>query len=239
VKCTDEELVSTSTAYYGPTSVFVQLLKLDIPIEGWTTMHMSAQQDQQLLDAVTLWDDFDSPKPQLPPPHVAFPLISIFYQSINIFYPVFTSGSLENLYTAFTNSPQVDSDSGNLYTLYLAFAISMHLLCKADRRMAGKSTGYFRQAVREWQSSSKMKRTSTVRVGILLCIYILMNPSAGDVWRMVGFVCRICLDLTNLKIDNQMHEERYESALLYRTSYCLEWYVQPLPHLSAHRLLSQ
>ncbi|KIW32556.1 uncharacterized protein PV07_04087 [Cladophialophora immunda] len=210
-----EKLDATLT-FYGHTSVFVQMGQM-----SHQALHLAAfstpGHGQSWSSRTSLLAGIPPLDTDLPPPSVATTLMTLFGHSINIFYPICRQEMLDELYVAAS-----DGDSTASVTLSLILAISTHIIGKADRRMAAWSSTYFLKAMREWQWSNETCRSKTLRIAILTCIYILLNPAAGDVWRVLGLVSRLCLDLANIKVERQSQEEREENALLHRTAYCLE-----------------
>ncbi len=161
------DMVSSSGAFYGPTNVFVQLLKLGRPVDNHK-VHLMCERSQGLFSSTSPFGKVIATDISLPPSSEANFLISIFRKSVNVFYPTFQQATIEGLYAAASDESQPNAGSGSIPTLYLVCAIVMHTLSKTDRRMAGTSVSYFQQALSEWQRSSEVSRTGTVRIGVLL-----------------------------------------------------------------------
>jgi hypothetical protein len=107
---------------------------------------------------------------------------------------------------------------------FLILAIGTRLLSKtADSRLLFDSYSYFRTAISDIKRLHKCLlpiSTSSLQCNVLLCIFLLLDPSWGNVWRVMGHTCRLSLELNSLRANEDDPGEL--EAALYRTVYQLE-----------------
>ncbi len=220
-------MVLACSNFFGPTSVFAQLLRVKSPVGILKEVTLSGGK-QTLYPATQICDYLILKNVALPPKSAASALLLVFHHSINTFYTVFGLEQINQIRDAIYDSSRIGQiGTWETPTIYLIFAISLQLISKGDPHMAAAAAAgaFFHEAVREWETSVEPYGTATIRIVILVCIYVLLNPSAGDVWRLLGFVSRICLELANDDDNSDTGKEREEHSILYRTVYCLEWQV--------------
>ncbi|KIW28241.1 uncharacterized protein PV07_07920 [Cladophialophora immunda] len=221
IAISNNELLSCTTAYFGPTNPFVRLLKESKLVQGCFPSYQPTIQRRNVPTS-QIYDALGPLNAELPSHSLVLSLIRIFNASINIFYPAVTQRRLSEIYTYLSQASEHHGSSRwQIPTLYLIFAISLYLSSKEDRRLAGLSVTYFTNSITEWQASKGLSNTHNIRIRLLLCIYVLLNPTAGDIWRLLGFVCRLCLDMASTNADRD-DEETQEIFALYRAVYCLE-----------------
>jgi hypothetical protein len=167
----------------------------------------------------------------VPAAELAVSLLQFFSTSINVFYPVLTQDRLQDIHIYLDQKIADDElDGWHHPTAYLIFAISLHLMSKEDRHLAALSSEYFKAAISKWQSLKELRRVPTIRMRLLVCIYVVLNPTAGDIWRLLGFLTRMCISMENSSGSQVTDMEREEESMLYRTTFCLEWWVALVKH---------
>jgi hypothetical protein len=75
------------------------------------------------------------------------------------------------------------------------------------------------------EHSSIISNLYLLRRILLICMYLLLSPSTGDIWRNLGFAVRLYFDMAHRPTEGD--EELFDGQLhmLSRTIYCIEWYV--------------
>lgn len=195
----------TSPAEYGTLQFFgPSTAMVEIPATSTTDTSSPVH-----LDAES-W--FLSPgcNTDMPPPHVRNEILQEM-KPLNIIYPVFHES--DEFLHLFTQKPDLQSTPESL----LIIAICLQLRSRTDQRYKSSATGYFNGAIRTHLSLDPMPPMRQTQLLTLECIFILLCPPSGDIWRMVGAAVRACVELCE-----EHHPPSPSSQQLLRTVFCLE-----------------
>lgn len=161
-----------------------------------------------------------------PPIAVASVLFRVFSYSVNVFYPTIKENHLatilETVYQPGHVAPGQDWD-----IFYLIIAIGSYLSRKTGMEMAIAPHVYFQKAISHLEQSRHswigQHQLLLLQRTILICIFLLLSPVSGDIWRNLGFAIRFYFDLSHRPSEHDgMDEELMQ--MLTRTLYCLERY---------------
>ena len=157
---------------------------------------------------------------------MALSLFRIFSNSINIFYPTLKAQHVDEIVESAYNDQDCTRLGQDHDLFYLILAISSHVARKSDIGLPFTPSVYFEKAI------SHLEQTRHSWIGpnqilllqrtILICIYLLLNPSSGDIWRNLGFAIRFYFDLSHRPSEHDGIDEDL-MCILTRTLYCLEW----------------
>jgi len=160
--------------------------------------------------------------PELPPKATTTMLLEVFNHSVNVIYHIIDEAVLSDIfkgvYEGATTIGPFDEQA-----LYLVIAIALQVLSKGDPSLSATSLAYFRQStVNSRTGSLELKRYSlqSLRSTLLVCIYVLLRPQAGDIWRLVAFASRVCFDIGNMSKRDQAEHRAY--FLMYQTLHCID-----------------
>jgi hypothetical protein len=209
-----------STVFFGVTSTVSQLVELrcctTLSEKDFRHSPKLTNDNLKALQKLTI-----QRRPTLPPQATTMALLSVFNNSFNVVCHVISMEALQqicaNVYGG--NEPR---DIFDLQTLHLVLAVSLQLLSHRDRSLSNTAQAYFQEVASDsGRISSLLQRNSlkSLRVAILLCAYVSLRPSSGDIWRLVGFASRLCLGMINAP-RSQSEKETFE--LLYQTLLCLD-----------------
>lgn len=210
---------SADTMFFGPTSALSQLAGQHvsaIPAENeeqsWPkTTHMGLR---------TLSRQIFRQELNLPPEATASMLVEVFKNSINTLCYIINHNELDRIQTGLYEHTN-GLDPFDVKSYYLILAISLQVLSKGDPSLSATSAAYFQHAMKSGSCES-LKRYSitSFRSGMLICVYMMLRPHTGDIWRMIGFACRVCFDIGNMS--KRTSEEEQEYILVYRTLYSID-----------------
>ncbi|RSL45782.1 hypothetical protein CEP54_014130 [Fusarium duplospermum] len=164
--------------------------------------------------------------PAAPPPMpTAMSLFRLFARSANVFYPILQPAMLDEILTqCYTNDGRyLQSDTRVFFFLVLAVSSCIGQVSQANA--STEAEGYFRSAVSEMSTAcnhaSRAENIALLQRTLLICLYLLLSPGSGDVWRHIGFAIRHFFDLAHRP---SMEEDEFHDILctLTRTLYCLE-----------------
>lgn len=216
------DLTHQSTVFFGVTSTISQLAELrcctTLSEKDFRFSPKSTSDSLKLLQKLTIQH-----RPTLPPQATTMALLSVFSNSINVICRVISIEALQQT-CAYIYAGNDCTDVFELQTLHLVLAISLQLLSKRDHSLSNTAQAYFHEVASDsGRISSLLQRNSlrSLRVAILLCIYVLLRPNSGDIWRLVGFASRLCLGMINTPRSNKSEKETFE--LLYQTLLCIDW----------------
>ena len=210
-----------STIFFGATSAISQLAEL----KCCTTL---SEKDFRLSPKLT--DDSLKSlqrltiqhRPTLPPQATTMALLSVFNNSLNVVCHVISIEALHQTCAHIYGGNEC-TDIFELQTLYLVLATSLQLLSNRDHSLSNTAEAYFKEVASDsGRISSLLQRNSlkSLRVAILLCVYVLLRPNSGDIWRLVGFASRLCLGMINAPRSGKTEKETFE--LLYQTLLCID-----------------
>lgn len=169
----------------------------------------------------------ECPEFQLPPLSVTSAIFHLFSRSVNIFYPVLKHQHLQNLISN-TYHAQGSLVAGPDHELLcLILAIGAQLTKRSESGLPFTSEVYFQNAIHRIDRSRRtwisIDGLYLLQRHLLICIYVLLTPSSGDIWRHLGFAIRLYFDLSHRPSENDDMDEEL-MCMLTRTLYCLEWY---------------
>lgn len=155
----------------------------------------------------------------LPPRPNAEALVKIFARSVNIFYPTMHSHALDEMLLAAYDFPESFAGTFEERIFHLVIAIALQLTRRDDTSVGFTPNVYFRKAVYGYYSNTS--QVLLLQENLLICIYLLLSPRSGDIWRNLGFSVRVYFDLGHHPSDDVDPDEQL-APLLFRTLYCLE-----------------
>jgi len=160
--------------------------------------------------------------PELPSESTTIMLIEVFNHSVNVIYHIIDEGVLNRIFKeVYKGAP--DIAPFDRQALYLVIAIALQVLSKGDPALSATSLAYFRQSTVDFRTGSlELKRYSlqSLRSTLLVCIYVLFRPQAGDIWRLIAFASRVCFDIGNMSKRDQAEHRAY--FLMYQTLHCID-----------------
>jgi hypothetical protein len=212
------------TSFFGPWSSLGLLTTL-IRRKPLLNSTQRIQAAPEMADPVSL--GVMVPQIDRPPISVASALFGLFSISANAFFPILDPSSLGQVI-----SQCYDTDPGSRFghaqeLFYLILAISTVIAKRNEPVLAAWSNAYFDKATilldTNCDHSSRHANISLLQRTLLICVYLLLSPKSGDIWRHLGFAIRLFFDLSHRP---SMDEDEDDSLFctLTRTLYCLERY---------------
>ncbi|KAF2703245.1 hypothetical protein K504DRAFT_181238 [Pleomassaria siparia CBS 279.74] len=167
--------------------------------------------------------------PQLPSITVSVRLFEHFSTSVNVFYPAIKQETLDRLLSdMYISSDETVMDAHDEDLLYLVLAIGSQLSRRSNSGLTHEPHVYFSKATyrpeRTRDSWLRMDQLLLLQRNVLICLYLLLNPAAGDIWRNLGFAIRLYFDLSHRPSTNDDIDEEL-MGMLFRTVYSLECQV--------------
>ncbi|KPM38688.1 hypothetical protein AK830_g7887 [Neonectria ditissima] len=159
-----------------------------------------------------------------PPMSVASGLFGLFSMSANTFFPILDASSLKGIISECYDAGD-DARFGHTQELfYLILAIAA-TIARNEPVLAAWSKAYFDKAINQLDPScdhsSRHANISLLQRTLLICIYLLLSPESGDIWRHLGFAIRLFFDLSHRpSLDKDEDDSLF--CTLTRTLYCLE-----------------
>jgi len=213
-----------STIFFGVTSAVSQLVELKscsvLTRRDFRLSPKSTHGSLKSLQRLTIQH-----RPTLPPQTTTMALLSVYNNSINVVTNVISIEALHEICGNIYGGSEA-TDIFELQTLHLVLAISLQLLSKRDHSLSNTAQAYFKEVASDsGRISTLLQRDSlqSLRVAILICIYVLLRPSSGDIWRLVGFASRLCLGMISTPRSVNAEKETFE--LLYQTLLCIDCHV--------------
>ncbi|KAH8667049.1 hypothetical protein BX600DRAFT_285340 [Xylariales sp. PMI_506] len=156
-------------------------------------------------------------------------LFATFSRSAHIWYPVMDDASLNNLLSS-SAIDRLGSALDHAHELiFLILAIGSQLTKRAEHCVSFTSIAYFERATAHLDTTCEHSSTSSnlylLQRTLLICIYLLLTPSAGDIWRNLGFAVRLYFDLSHRPAETSDPRDTSQLCMLSRTLYCLECQV--------------
>ncbi|KAH6673871.1 fungal-specific transcription factor domain-containing protein [Halenospora varia] len=192
---------------------------------GWVQPQGAPDEDIHPLTLSPEVTDHQLPQQKiiLPPYPAAATLVHVFSRSINVFYPIMQQHALEKLLLTAYETPDTIHCTFEEQTLYIVLGIASQLMKCNDPSLVFTSSAYFKKGTSG--DSIMHEKTSKSQVlllqrSLLTCIYLLLDPGSGDLWRNLGFSIRLYFDMVHRPSDDEI--ERELAVMLYRALYCLE-----------------
>ncbi|CAG9993193.1 unnamed protein product [Clonostachys byssicola] len=158
---------------------------------------------------------------------IAARLFAVFSGSVHVWYPIMDDESLQSLLLC-CNTEELDPCLDQKRELfYLVLAISSVLTKRAEPLVTSTPAAYFNRAVSNADTncdhSSGPSTLHMMQRSLLICIYLLLSPGSGDIWRNLGFAIRLHFDMSHGRSENLYLDEGHHT-MLARTLYCIEGY---------------
>lgn len=162
----------------------------------------------------------------LPAHDIAQSLATQYFYSFELLCPIF---GLENINKAIDSvynkrSPNALAATQSNVTVSLILALMTRLLSRKDVGLAEWSKALFERAMTDYHhliSTLGYPSISSLKINILLCWYLWLSPSSGNVWRMTGQADRSAMDLR--RVLNYGDGGSWEDWVNYTTLFRIEW----------------
>ncbi|KAK1714208.1 hypothetical protein BDP67DRAFT_618126 [Colletotrichum lupini] len=162
------------------------------------------------------------------PESLAAPIFNLFSRSINTFFPIFQPQTLNNILTTYYHPNAVPPRPHNTPLFNLIIALGAQTSSKSTPSLSALAEHHFQNAISSLPitcaHASRTENVSLLQRTLLICVYTLLQPSAGDVWRHLGFAIRLFLDLSH-RPSMEEDEDHEVFCMLTRTLYTLESHV--------------
>ncbi|KAK1460570.1 hypothetical protein CCUS01_08918 [Colletotrichum cuscutae] len=169
------------------------------------------------------------------PESLAAPIFNLFSRSVNTFFPIFQPQTLNNILTTYYHPNAVPPCPHNTPLFNLIIALGAQISSKSTPSLFALAEHHFQNAISSLPitcaHASRTENVSLLQRTLLICVYTLLQPSAGDVRRHLGFAIRLFLDLSH-RPSMEEDEDHGVFCMLTRTLYTLERHVHPPDHVS-------
>ena len=165
------------------------------------------------------------PDATLPPFSVAEGLFRLFSRSANVFFPVLETTMLDQILSTAYRSDSEESIKPTLDLFYLILAIAALTGKRNGPSTATQARSWFLKATSSMSTqcdhSSLLENIILLQRTLLMCVFLLLSPGSGDLWRHLGYAIRHFFDLSHRPLTE---EEEYGHLIctLTRTLYYLE-----------------
>lgn len=217
-----------SFVFFGPSSSLVCLRR--------HLRHEKAGNIPRTLEAATeLADCPSNAEPlrdaTLPPISMAAGLFRIFSRSANVFFPVLEPTVLDQILSKAYESYGTEPATPMHELFYLVIAIAALIGKRNNAALAAQACSWFSQATSTMNTgcdhSSLLDNIVLLQKTLLICVFLLLSPASGDLWRHLGYAIRHLFDLSHRPLTEE-GEYRELLRTLTRTLYYLERYALPL-----------
>ncbi|KAH8669104.1 hypothetical protein BX600DRAFT_549316 [Xylariales sp. PMI_506] len=209
--------------FFGVSSPLASINSVMLPLAEYTPLVIGREpKARSILNSSTSTVQVNCPNTS-----TASRLFAVFYRSIHVWYPVMTDESLQGLLSC-CHTEVLDSGLNHDQELfYLILAISSQLTKTAEPCVGSMSAAaYFDKATAHIDTSCDHSSGSgtlhMMQRSLLICIYLLWSPGAGDIWRNVGFAIRLYFDMSHGRLENFNDLDEAHLTMLARTLYCIE-----------------
>ncbi|KAF5004539.1 hypothetical protein FDECE_8971 [Fusarium decemcellulare] len=207
-----------NAAFYGPWSLPGCLRALLKTAPDWD-IPPSLREANKSSNRVAL--GLSPTHADLPSPSAIQSLIHLFCRSVNTFFPILDEASLTALASRSCNENANNPDE----ILYLALGLACLVAKRNEAMLASWGRSFFETAISRFDTtcdhSSRSINVKLLQRTLLVCLYLLLDPEAGDIWRHLGFAIRLFLDLSHRPSEDE-DEDHKLFCTLTRTLYCLE-----------------
>lgn len=156
-------------------------------------------------------------------------LFATFYRSVHVWYPVMSNAAFRSLLSSAQTTTIDACLSPSQELLYLILAISSQLTRRSELQSGMTPAAYFSKATSNVDTScdhsSGSQTIHMMQRSLLICIYLLLSPAHGDIWRNLGFAIRLYFDMSHGRFENLDSLDESHLAMLARTLYCIEGYI--------------
>ncbi|CAH0053871.1 unnamed protein product [Clonostachys solani] len=156
---------------------------------------------------------------------IATRLFAVFSKSVHVWYPIMNDESLQSLLLCCSTETLDPCSDQKLELFYLVLAIASLLTKRAEPLLSSTPAAYFNRAISNADTncdhSSGPSTLHMMQRSLLICIYLLLSPGSGDIWRNLGFAIRLHFDMSHGRSENMYLDEGHHT-MLARTLYCIE-----------------
>ncbi|RVX75166.1 hypothetical protein B0A52_00518 [Exophiala mesophila] len=160
-----------------------------------------------------------------PTHHVAEMLVHQYQHSIELLFPILGAAVTKvAVDVAYRKTRADDSATTEMnVTLYLILAITTRTLSKKTRDFKEWSMALFERARSELgtvMSALTYPSVLSVRLNLLVCMYLWLDPAAGNVWRWTGQASRSAMDLR--RVLHSQENPSWDEWIIYTTLFRME-----------------
>lgn len=169
----------------------------------------------------------------LPSRHVAEHIVDVYYQHRTPHFAILERRQVEravdnvyqNYFSEVHDSRKSMTVENDLFTTYMILAIGLCGIAKGENNRPMQSEGCFNSAMRSLDAVFTYRRSDMESLSaiLLLCQYLTLCPSKGNLWQLSGTALRLCIEMglhwetePVLRIDPSVLDERRR---LFWTSY--------------------
>jgi hypothetical protein len=159
------------------------------------------------------------------PIEVAKELVERYYRCIETYYPILGIQLIhETLHSVYSIPVGESGDVEVMVRLRLIISIALSLLGAQDQRLKIAANASFHEAVSGGVSGDLFvtPTISSFQLVLMMCIYVWLTPSAGNIWRLLGHASRMCLDMIEKYGSDKDGTEPAKVGVLYRSLYAIE-----------------
>ncbi|OQV06540.1 hypothetical protein CLAIMM_11092 [Cladophialophora immunda] len=185
---------AADTTFLGSSSPIYHLKTALEDVSTQETNHDESIEDYDELNDI----ETASSTQGLPTGRTAKKLVETYRNSIERLFPVLGDQTMASMLAIAQNIEHAPPTGDERILVLLILAISTRLRSKRDSRLAGISAAYLRTAMADsdaFRRLSQQPGETGLRLTLLLSLYLLLDPLAGNVWRLLGYACRLCTDL--------------------------------------------
>lgn len=216
----EAQVVHTSASFFGPWTLLGSLRDF--------MQHESDYNVPELLKQAgntrhRLEYDIHIPPVNLLSSSTTLSLLNFFSTSAHSFFPILDETTLQVMVSSVYNMESFLAQD-NHGILYLVLAIASSIAKRSEPTLACLGPSFFKKAIEKATIVSNHSRSDNIAFfqrTLLICVYLLLNPNAGDIWRHLGFAIRLFLDLSHRPSEDEV-EDYQLFCMLTRTMYCLE-----------------
>lgn len=192
-----------SKPYFGKTSIFSRLSSTTVNLLSLGKVP-EFRTESKIFNAMpnSYWSPGYSSSflTSLPPRDVTQRLVLQYQYSFELLYPVFTNEDIqEAIEKAYEEHPSgSESHSEPSTMVYLILAVVARLSGRKDSRASQWSRQLFHRGLAglyQQKEPATYEPGQALRLNVILCWYLWLDPSAGNIWRMLGHACRSGLEL--------------------------------------------
>lgn len=217
--------LSTNTSFFGPWSSLGRLKVLMKRKANWSIPQRFRETCNR--NGIIEIRSF-IPEIGRPPISVASGLFNIFSRSANSFFPILEVTSLKTILSRCYEKDDDTAFGHSQELFYLILAIASLVAKRNEPVLASWADSYFRKATTRLDTtcdhSSRPANILLLQRTLLICVYLLLSPKSGDIWRHLGFAIRLFFDLSH-RPSMDADKDHNLFCTLTRTLYCLERYV--------------
>ncbi|KAM0811596.1 putative Fungal-specific transcription factor domain-containing protein [Seiridium cardinale] len=151
-------------------------------------------------------------------------LFDLYARSAHLFFPVLETKMLSHLASTCDGSYEEAPKNSHEFC-YLILAIASLIGKRNEPLLAVQAYAWFQKAICEMtldcDHSSLPENIFMLQRTLLICVFLLLSPGSGDIWRHLGFAIRLFLDLSHGSLTEDDGSRR-TFRMISRTLYCLE-----------------